>query len=58
MDCHKVHAVIRKHGGGMRKLLKQYGKRRKSMEIGKKRKIDRGVEGVQGVDKTQRGLFP
>jgi len=23
VDCQKVHARIRKHGGGMRKLLKQ-----------------------------------
>ena len=23
VDCENVHAVIRKHGGGMRKLLKQ-----------------------------------
>ena len=36
----------KKHGGGMRKLLKQKGKRRKSME-NENGKIDRGMEGVQ-----------
>jgi len=45
VDCQKIHAVIRKHGGKIRKLLKKQGKRRKSLEIGKK--IDIRMEGAQ-----------
>ena len=32
MECQKAHTDTRKHGGGMRRLLKQLGKRRQSTE--------------------------
>ena len=45
---------MKKHGGGMRKLLK----RRKNMENGKKKNRQRHGTSTKRIDKTQRGLFP
>ena len=41
MECQKAHADTRKHGGGMRRLLKQLGK-----EVRKVGERKRGAEGV------------
>jgi len=57
VDCQKDHAGIRKHGGGMKKLLKQYGKRRKSMEIGKKKNQQRHGRSTRRVNDTQKGYL-
>ena len=45
----KVHADIRKHGGGMRRVLTAEAIREKKKKYGnwKKRRLDRGMEGVQ-----------
>ena len=46
MECQKVLADIRQHGGRMRRLLNSKGKEDK-VQIKEDRKLERGVDGVQ-----------